>query len=349
MLAKQFGGAERSFVDICRALASRGHEILAICENRSEALNIVQQFTDVAVKSVTVHGSWDLFARRTIRQYLEEFDPDIAQMHLARAAYLAGPVARRLGIPSVAKTHNYVNPKYYRTISKMVPTTARQQEYLRLAGISDERISRIPNFSAIAPVATIGEAGKTTGAPLRVVGIGRLVKKKGFDLLLHAVAVAKQGGLELTLAIAGSGSERDALERLSCDLNLEDVVTFLGWQDNVRACLCAADVFVLPSREEPFGIVCLEAMALRVPIIATRTDGPCEILDEHSAILIDGEDPDVLAQALQRIASEPDQAVQRSMTAQQHFARNYSEQAVVTQYLALYADLLESAGHSNDA
>lgn len=348
MLAKQFGGAERSFVDLCRALAVRGHEVLAICEDRSEALNFVRQIDGVAIKSLTVHGSWDPFAGRSIRRFLQAFAADVAQMHLARAALIAGPAARRLGIPSVAKTHNYVNVKYYQTISRLVPTTMRQEAYLRAAGITEDRLTRIPNFSSIVPVTSRHEPAKPPSEILRVVGVGRLVHKKGFDLLLHAVAAMRRDGFELTLALAGSGPEKSALERLCRELKLEDVVTFLGWQDNIVTCLSQADVFVLPSRDEPFGIVCLEAMALGVPIIATRTDGPSEILDEQTAILIDVEDPLALASALQLVASEPEQARRRAVAAQQHFEHCYSEAAVVTQYLTLYANLLETARGSHD-
>ena len=346
MLAKQFGGAERSFVDLCRALALGGHGVLAICERRSKALDFVQQIDGIAVRSLTVHGWWDPLARRTIKRQLENFDADVAQMHLARAAQIAGPATRQLGIPSVAKTHNYVNLKYYQAISKLVPTTQRQQAYLRAQGVPDDRICRIPNFSAITPMDRVDESTRSPNDVLRIVGVGRLVHKKGFDLLLHAVAATRRDGLELTLVVAGSGPESGPLMRLRRELGLANVVTFLGWQDNVHRCLGQADVFVLPSRDEPFGIVCLEAMALRIPIIATRTDGPSEFLDDETAILVDPEDPSALAAALQRIAAEPKQAAKRAAAAQQRFEPYYSVRAVVAQYLELYTSLIDTEGGS---
>lgn len=340
MLARKFGGAERSFVDLCRALSARGHEVLAVCERRSEALRHLERMDCVAIRSLTVRGRWDLRARRVIKRALEAFGADIAQVHLARAACLAGPAARALGIPSVAKTHNYVNLKYYRTVEHLVPTTSKQLDFLLASGIPATRMSRIPNFSAIAQAPRAQGPREPGAAPLRVAAIGRLVHKKGFDVLLRALAAARQRGLDINCSIAGTGPENDALHRLCAALDLRDAVAFLGWRDDVAACLAAADVFVLPSRDEPFGIVCLEAMALGVPIIATATDGPSEILDADTAILVETESADALAASLRDVARNRDQAEQRARLARERFQRYYSEEAVVAQYLALYQSLI---------
>jgi glycosyltransferase involved in cell wall biosynthesis len=348
MLAKRFGGAERSFVDLCRALARRGHEVLVICERRAEALRQIEQIAGVTSRTVTARGAWDFLARRAIKQHLQEFNADIAQMHLARAAHLAGPAARRLGIPTLAKTHNYVNLKYYRAIDHLVATTAKQYEFLCAAGVPVTRVSRIPNFSAIgAPLADEKREGR--GAALKVVAIGRLVRKKGFDVLLRALAATRRKGVVFDLTIVGAGPESDALVRLCSDLELNDAVTFLGWQDEVAGSLSPADVFVLPSRDEPFGIVCLEAMALAVPIIATLTDGPREILDADCAILVERDDSDALAEALEAVAADPDEAARRAAVARKRFENCYSEEVVVSQYLALYAQLYGLRGSSKQS
>lgn len=337
MLAKNFGGAERSFVDLCRALSTRGHEVLAICERRSQARNLLLRIDTVSVRPLTVRGPWDLVARHAIKQCLRRWRPDIAQMHLARAAGLGGGAARALGIPTVAKTHNYVDLKYYRAIDRLVPTTQKQRDFLLEAGIPAHQIALIPNFSAIA--ATPPRPARARSTP-RVAAVGRLVHKKGFDVLLAALAAARRRGVVFDCTIAGSGPEGDALRKLSGELGLDDNVAFLGWRDDIGACLADADVFVLPSRDEPFGIVCLEAMALGVPIIATRTDGPSEVLDADTAILTERNDAEGLARALHEFASHRDAAAQRALAASARFARYYSEDAVVSQYLELYADLI---------
>jgi glycosyltransferase involved in cell wall biosynthesis len=336
MLGKGFGGAERSFVDLCHALVRRGHDVLAICETRAEARKHLASTSGIAIASVTVRGAWDPLARWRLRRLLAAFGPAIAQMHLARAAHLAGPAARSLAIPTLAKTHNYVNTKYYRAIDHLVATTRKQHDYLRGQGIAEHALSIIPNFSAIAPRlhAPLPEDGT-----LRAVAIGRMVHKKGFDVLFDALARAQARGLDLQLALAGDGPESDALHDQLAALGVRESVKFLGWQHDVTTCLDAADVFVLPSRDEPFGIVCLEAMARGIPIIATSTDGPASVLDHTTAILVPPGDPEALAEGLREIARNRPAATSRARAAQQRFECAYSETVVVRQYLDLYARL----------
>lgn len=342
MLGKGFGGAERSFVDLCRALVQRGHDVLAICETRADARDKLMAIEGIATTTVTVRGPWDPFARRNLRHLLGEFRPAIAQMHLARAARLAGTAARSLAIPTLAKTHNYVNPKYYRAIDHLVATTQKQFDYLLAQGIPGSDLSIIPNFSAITPRQ---HAPLTGDGPLRAVAIGRMVHKKGFDVLFDALSRVRELGLTVNLALAGDGPESDTLHDQLDALGLRESVTFLGWQHDVATCLEQADVFVLPSRDEPFGIVCLEAMACGIPIIATATDGPVTFLDDTTAILVPPADPEALAQALGDIARDRAGANARAIAARSRFEAHYSEPVVVGQYLDLYARL---TGTSNE-
>ena len=346
MLAKGFGGAERSFVDLCGALTARGQEVLAIAETGATALPYLEEIDHLTISRVTVRGVWDVFVKRKIAAQLRTFAPDIVQLHLARAAYLGGSAARAQRMPTIAKTHNYVNLKYYRAIDHLVPTTKKQRDYLRDAGIPDAQITLIPNFSRVAGAHQREQT--RAGTALRIVAIGRLVYKKGFDILLRALHRATRRGLQCRAVIVGGGEETAALKTLCSELALDDVVEFAGWQRDIAAYLSHADVCVLPSRDEPFGIVCLEAMALTVPMIASRSDGPLEVLDEETAILVACEDIDGFADALCAVARAPASAARRAEKALVRFKQRYSEEAVVAQYLALYTRLQRATTHSHD-
>jgi glycosyltransferase involved in cell wall biosynthesis len=338
MLGKGFGGAERSFVDLCAALTNRGHDVLAICEQRSQSLQHLEAIHGIKCRAIKVHGPWDYFARRAVRSLLREFRPSIAQAHLARAAALGGGAARDLGVPTIAKTHNYVKLKYYRSIDHLVATTTKQCAYLKDSGITEKNISHIPNFSSIAPSPRRMEPFE---GRLNVVAVGRLVHKKGFDLLLEAVAEVHRMGDRIHLSLAGDGPEMGALVEHARELQIADHVSFLGWQNAVKDCLAKADIFVLPSRDEPFGIVVLEAMALNVPVVATRTDGPLEMLDDNTALLVDREDVAGLSAALREVAGDFSAALMRADRAQRRFKERYSEGVVVARYEALYDSLID--------
>ena len=340
MLAKGFGGAERSFVDLCAELIARGHDVLAVCEARGAALPLLRAIAGLEIVTLRVWGAWDPFAARAITHALRAHRSTVVQCHLARAAHLGGKAARTLGLPTLAKTHNYVDLKYYRAIDHLVPTTRSQESYLREQGIAAERLTRIPNFSRIA---RHPPQPHQAGDVSRVLAVGRLVEKKGFDVLLEALALVPPGQHRIALTIAGDGPMRAALEARARALPAHVTVHFAGWRQQVAPLYAQSDLFVLPSRDEPFGIVVLEAMAAGVPIIATRTRGPLEILDAESAVFVDIDDVQGLAAALNACLSDRDGAQRRATHAGFVYENTYSAAAVVPAYESLYTALIRDS------
>ncbi len=343
MLAKGFGGAERSFVDLCAELVARGHEVLAICEARGAALPLLRALPGLEIVTVRVWGAWDPLARVVISRALRARRVEVVQCHLARAAHLGGGAARRLGLPTLAKTHNYVDLKYYRAIDCLVPTTRAQEAYLLEHGIAAGRLHRIPNFSRLPAMPVTARA---LSSPARVLALGRLVEKKGFDVLLDALDLiaARRPAAALEVVIAGDGPLRAGLEARARRLPATIAVRCVGWVDAVGPLFAATDLFVLPSRDEPFGIVILEAMASGVPIVATRTAGPLEVLDADTAQLIPIGDATALAQAIGDFLADPSAAHRRAAGAAQAYREHYSADAVVPQYEGLYTTLARAAG-----
>ena len=337
MLAKKFGGAERFYVDLTNGLARRGHDMLAISHARSKAALHLEQLPNVNQAPVRVLGPWDPLAPRTILKLVRDFKPDIIQTSLSRAAHLAGPAARRLNIPLVAHTHDFVDLKYFRNVDVFTPATAAQRDYLLNEGIPADGVRRIPNFSSLSAVTAIRCRDEVT----KIVALGRFVYKKGFDLLLRSFSHVANGNIRLYLA--GEGAERQRLMNLATALNIDNKVHFAGWQDDVRSFLLQGDLFVLPSRYEPFGIAVLEAMACGVPIVATKCHGPVEILDTGSAWLCDA-DEDALTHALITAISDPDGRQRRAHTAWTLFQERYAADKVIPKFERLYEDIRAGKG-----
>ena len=130
------------------------------------------------------------------------------------------------------------------------------------------------------------------------------------------------------------------LRRLADTLGLAREVVLAGWIDDVAGFLGEADLFVLPSRDEPFGIAMLEAMALGVPIITTPTAGPSEILTPREARFVEVGDIDGLTAAIVDVVDERDAATARAQLALDKFAASYCEATVVDAYLDAYARLI---------
>lgn len=335
MLAKGFGGAERLFVDLCAELGQRGHTVQAACHVRSEARRWLADCKGVELAPLPVRGSWDLWSAWHLARAAQQFRPDLIHAHLGRAARLSAWARRRTGAPLVVTMHNYQDLKYYRDVQAFVAITDHQRRHLMDQGISAARIERIPNFSRRAARSAPALHGGT-GGPLAVLAYGRMVPKKGFHILLEAFRKALDGGLQARLVLAGEGPERPRLEALAATLELQDRVAFPGWIEDVGPLLEAADLFVLPSLEEPFGIVLLEAMAAGLPMVATRTPGPLELLDPESGWLVPAGDPAALAGALLEAAGDPGgrrRCGERGLTL---YRERYSADAVLPRYEAFY-------------
>ena len=334
MLSKGFGGGERYFVDLALALARGGHEVQAIVHRKFNSIGFLSGEAGLQVDLISSLGMWDRLALRRLIRTVSEFSPQIMHSHMARAAWAGGKAVPSTGVPLVATTHNYVDLKYYRHVARFVPTTEDQERYLLAEGVEPSRIARIPNFSMLAPVSA---PAPIPDRPIRFAAFGRFVPKKGYAVLLEAFAKALADGLgPATLALGGDGPLRRDLEQRSAALGLSEQVRFDGWIDDIGGYLDRADVFVLPSLDEPFGIVMLEAMARGRPIVTTRTQGPSEVLDDKCAYFAEIGDSGTLASALVRVAAEPDRARARAAEALGRYRKLYHCDAVVPQILALY-------------
>lgn len=336
MLSKGLGGAERYFVDLCRVLAERGHQVQAVFHRDFVARGELEGRPNIQCIPVRIFAAWDVFALRTIRQQVRNFSPQLMQAHLARGAHIGGQVCKTLALPLTVKTHNLVKLKYYRHVNHFIATTAAQKDYLVTHGVAATRVSIIPNFSALTPVSE----APLPRMPVRFCSYGRMVKKKGFDILLRAFRVFLDSGNHGFLQIGGEGEERAALERLAMTLELSAHIQFIGWVSEPAKTLDACDVFVLPSLDEPFGIVLLEAMARGKAIIATRTHGPLEIFDETSAWLVEIGDTESLTRAMIDAARHPETIHQKSRASLTQFIQTYSADAVVPRILGVYEEML---------
>ena len=172
-----------------------------------------------------------------------------------------------------------------------------------------------------------------------ILGIGRHVRQKGFDVLLQAFALSvERGNTTHDLVLAGDGPEHSALRERAEQLSISSRVAFTGKVDHREAVklFSGCSFFVLPSRHEPFGIVNLESMAAGRPVIATRTGGVPEIVrDGENGLLVDPERPEELTGAMLRLMN--DGALCRTMgCAGRTYAEQFDWLEIAGQYLAIY-------------
>ncbi len=180
-------------------------------------------------------------------------------------------------------------------------------------------------------------AGQDEREPDHILSVGRLVEKKGFDVLLHALALLRDHGRTFRATIAGDGDQAEALETLRDELDLADRVTFTGPLDQaaVRELMGRATVFCLPCRigedgnRDALPTVLLEALAMRLPCISTPVTGIPEILDEgRVGRIVPENDPEATAAALAELLDSPETRERLAAEGRLHAERNFDAQTV---------------------
>jgi glycosyltransferase involved in cell wall biosynthesis len=337
MLSKGFGGAERLFVDLCRALADDGHQVQAVCHPDFDAVSQLE-YDRISIAPLRVKWDWSPWARGRLGRILGDFSPQVIHSHLCRGSAVAGDAGAKAGIPVIANMHNYANLKYYRNISHFCPGTADQKRYLMGGGVKEKNISVVPHFSMI-PVAEKETAASGDESPV-LVSFGRFVHKKGFHILIDAIKLLGDSGLDIKLVIGGDGPEREKLRNQVETLKLRNHISFHGWVEDVSFFLSQGRYFVLPSLDEPFGIVILEAMARGKVILASRSEGPKEILDSSTAWMFELNDPVSLAEAVRQAILNPGSSTEKARASLEKYRSTYSPERIIPVYVALYHELV---------
>jgi glycogen(starch) synthase len=299
----------------------------------------------------------------------EAFDFDLVHGHDWLVAGACDQLARRFEAPLVTTIHateygrhqGWVkdHPQAYihgveRWITnrsqRVIACSAYMQEQIAdIFAVAPGRITVIPN--GIDP-ADLPQPGAAELARLRagfaapeerlVLLIGRLVYEKGFQLALEAMPRLIEAVPGTRFLVAGSGTHEEELRKQAKELGLMEHGTFLGWigDDVLRSLYGIADLTVVPSIYEPFGLVALEAMASGCPVIVADTGGLREVVPhELAGLRFRPRDPAALAEVAIRVLSDPDLEARLVAEAHEHVHR-FDWTDIAAQTAELYADLV---------
>jgi glycosyltransferase involved in cell wall biosynthesis len=180
---------------------------------------------------------------------------------------------------------------------------------------------------------------EVAGRP-RVVFVGRITPQKGVETLVRALVLTRTRGARFLLV--GDGPHRSRVEHLAAELGVADRLHVTGFvpHERVPALLATADMLVLPSHYEELGTVLIEAMHAGVPVVASRTGGIPEVVqDGVTGLLVAPDDPGVLAQAIDTVAGDPQLATRLGSNALRR-APYYDLNRVGVEVHALYQRLV---------
>ncbi len=209
-------------------------------------------------------------------------------------------------VQRLERDKSFIRRLVYNNAKTCIAASVKIREYFE--SIECKNIKVIPNGIDLERFRNLDRSENKRKLSLNgefvIMTIARLEKVKGIKYLIQAV---KDLDFKYKLLIIGDGSERENLENLSKSLGLKKHIQFLGQIENNRApdYLSVADCFVLPSVSEGFGIVILEAMAAKVPVIATKVGGILDLIeDKETGILVDPKSPEQIKGAIVAIHSK---------------------------------------------
>jgi len=224
-------------------------------------------------------------------------------------------------------------------------STEMEKEMLD-AGFSRSQVIRMVNgvdvvkFSPSADKKIEKEILRMTGKTV-LLYTGRLTSQKALNILLLAFQRSAAVVSDLHLFLVGDGEDRTMLETLAVNLGIQDKVTFVKWTKDINQYLRGADIFVLPSMGEGISNSLLEAMSTGLPCIATRVGGSGETLgyDNDCGLLIESGNVDQLTEAITRLASNRQEALQLGSRARQRILDHYDLSIVGSRYYKLYEQI----------
>jgi glycosyltransferase involved in cell wall biosynthesis len=310
----------------------------------------------VPVHQLEVPAKAFLKERRGVRALLREIRPDVVHTHGYRPVILNGPVARRLGIPTVATEHGssklggattayeHAQDWMFRRCDAVVAVSSPIVQRLRGTGVPEERIRLIPNgWIGNVDFLPRDQARRELGLPAEGVllaFVGRLIEAKGPDVFAAACVAMNENTARCV--IIGDGRQREEVENILEAGGSASEVHMLGELSNAAPYFKAFDGFVLSSRTEGTPIVLFEAIAAQVPIVATRVGGVPDVLTAEEAILVLSENPEALADAMNTLVTDRAGAEQRAVRATQRLEDEFGAQKWLERHEEVYRAVVDA-------
>jgi len=354
----RFSGGEVQVFLLMEGLRALGWRNLLVCrpDSRAAAEAAARGFD---TRVARMQNDLDLAAVPRLTRIFRESGADLVHLHTGRATWLGGLAAWFAALPAVTTRRMDRRVKrnwrtrliYGRLVRQAVAISPAVAAALAAGGVAPTRTVVIP--SAVDPRRVEPAASRATvraslgldaDTPVLLV-LAALVRRKGIDVLLRAVARLGDRGLRPQVWVAGAGPERGALADLARHLGVADQVAFLGRRDDGANLLAGCDVVVIPSRREGLGVAALEAMAAGRPVVASRVGGLADVVvDGRTGLLVPPDDDAALATALARILEDDEARAAWGRAGPERVGEGFLPSQMVAAYVEVYRTVYDEWG-----
>lgn len=357
--AKNFGGGERHFVDLCRGLAERGHEVFAAVRPSSEWQNRIGFLPADRILHVSIRNSFGIFSANKIAGFVRDNEIEIVHAHVARD-YIPASIACLLAKnPKFVLTRHVLFPLKpfnrfaLKNLNKAIAVSYGVETALQKV-FPQAKIAVIPNGIDIENWSNVDHAKLREefrflhnipfDAPL-IGTVGELIVLKGQrDFVLAANEIAKRFP-DAYFVIVGKDNTLDKkfrreLKRLVKVFRMDERFLWLDWIDDTAQLFAALDIFVSASHSESFGLAILEAMASGTAVVATDSEGAKELLQDKE-LLVKIKEPVELAEKICRLLESSADRKALGDHCQKLARENFSLERMIGETEDLYKMLLK--------
>jgi glycosyltransferase involved in cell wall biosynthesis len=358
------GGAETVFLQMATGLDPARFRSVAVVGANGWLPEQLEK-RSLAPHVLSAKGSFKTGYLLALRRLVRHGNIDVIVAHLYGSAIYASLLGRIMGVPVVSVLHGQSDVAQSDRLAplrtgivrkgsrKVIFVSEHLKDHLRpRLRLVESQCAVIPNgvetkvFRPYLDRSLRSELALADDAIL-VGAIGNVRAPKAYDVLLRASRILLDRSQRFHFIIAGDCSNalgRELID-LSRRLGIEQRVSFLGLRADVVRILHSLDAFVLSSRTEGFSIACIEAMACGIPVIATRSGGPEEILKDGAGILVPTDDPEAIAQAVDDVTSSKVLAEALTAKALERVQQEYSLGKMISRYEALLENLIRHPRH----
>ncbi len=350
------GGAEKTLFALATLLDHRRFSVSSVVSLKPEG-HYARRLRDqgVPVHSLDVQGSARPADASRLAAIIDRERPDVVHAVMYQAIQLARMAKKRSAVPFKLITSPRVNYRSRSWPSLLVDRWLKERDDLLIAeceasrrflltrlGYAPKKVIVIRNGVDLAgwSVSKIDRQKKRmelrlNSGDLLVGAVGRLDRQKGFGTLIEAMARLKDAAVKC--AIVGDGPERGRLEALIRKHELEKSVWLLGERGEIPSWLSAFDLYCLPSLWEGLPNSLLEAMALGLPVVASRVDGvPEAVTDGKDGLLVPPSRPAALAQALRALAADASRRAALGAAAKAAVSERFTLRRMIAEYEDAY-------------
>ncbi|MBN2205890.1 MAG: glycosyltransferase, partial [Candidatus Aminicenantes bacterium] len=309
---REWRGGQRQVLFLARALKAQGRPFRLVCQPGSP-LHDKAAAEGLPVLPLRMRSELDVRAVLKLARAMRREGCRLAHFHDAHAVAVGKAAAAIAKVPVRIISRRVDFPvkslrKYVKAIDAVIAISDEVKRILIKGGVPARMVEVVPSgidFSPFREAADRGFLRRELGFRPDdfLVGIvAQLEDHKGHRYLIDATRIIKEATPRVKLVVVGSGSLELELTRQAHELGVEDLVFFLGFRDDVPRILGSLDLFVLSSHMEGLGSSIMDAMAAKLPVVATRAGGIPEIVvHRETGLLVPARSPSALAEAVLKL------------------------------------------------